>query len=69
MSLSMIDNVQTATRRERPVARTHSPAPATRRRLRNARRALALVTEPDTAPAPHDHGVRLHPVELGPWDD
>ena len=67
MSLSMIDNVQTATRRERPVARTHSPAPATRRRLRNARRALALVTEPGNAP--NDHGVRLHPVELGPWDD
>ena len=65
MSLSMIDNVQKTTRRERPVARTHSPAPATRRRLRNARRALALVT----APATHDHGVRLHPVELGPWDD
>lgn len=67
MSLSMIDNVQTATRRERPAARMH--APGTRRRLRNARRALALVTEPGTAPAPNDHGVRLHPVELGPWDD
>ena len=63
MSLSMIDNVQTDARRERPVARMH--APGTWRRLRNARRALALVT----ASAPHDHGVRLHPVELGHWDD
>ena len=67
MSLSMLDNVQIATRRERTGARMH--APATRRRLRNARRALALVTDPGTVPAPSHHGVRLHPAELGPWDD
>lgn len=67
MSLSMLDDVQISTRRERPGARTH--APTNRRRLRNARRALALVAEPATVPAPSHHGVRLHPVELGPWDD
>lgn len=67
MSLSTIDHTQTATRRERPNAGMH--APAARRRLRNARRALALVTEAGTVPPPRDHGVRLHPVELGPWDD
>lgn len=60
MSLSTIDHLHT-TRPER------SGAP--RRRLRNARRALVLLPEAATVPAPRDHGVRLHPVELGPWDD
>ncbi|UZJ23427.1 hypothetical protein RHODO2019_09255 [Rhodococcus antarcticus] len=63
MSLSTIDLVRPTTRHGR------SAAPTTRRRLRNARRALSLVAQDGTVPAPRDHGVRLHPVELGPWDD
>lgn len=62
MSLSTIDHVQISTTRPE---RNHAP----RRRLRNARRALVLVTSAGTVPPRHDHGVRLHPVELGPWDD
>jgi hypothetical protein len=61
MSLSTIDLVPTTAR--------HGRAPATRRRLRNARRALSLVARDGTVPTPRDHAVRLHPVELGPWDD
>lgn len=63
MSLSMIDHVPSPARLERTDGHRHAP----RHRPRNARRALAL--RHGLAPTPGEHGVRLHPAELGPWDD
>lgn len=49
----------------------HPGGRATRRhRPRNARRTLRLVPTPSHGTQnTQDTAVRLHPVDLGPWDD
>lgn len=49
----------------------HPGGGATRRhRPRNARRTLRLVPTPShVSPDTTNTAVRLHPVDLGPWDD
>lgn len=49
----------------------HPAGRATRRhRPRNARRTLRLVpTSAREQQEPANAAVRLHPVDLGPWDD
>ncbi len=57
---------------ERTITTTDHPGGrATRRhRPRNARRTLRLVPTPAREAQGTQHlPVRLHPVDLGPWDD